>query len=54
VKDEVKEIRATGVRVISSHVDIANARIAFQNDVSPSSPQQSFPEVHAEDPHLSA
>jgi len=31
VKAEVKEIRATGVPVISSHVDIANARIAFQN-----------------------
>lgn len=31
VKSEVKEIRATGVPVISPHIDIANARIAFQN-----------------------
>ena len=31
VKSAVKEIRATGVPVISSHVDIANARIAFHN-----------------------
>ena len=31
VKAEVKEIRATGVPVISEHADIANARIAFKN-----------------------
>lgn len=31
VKSEVKEIRATGVPVISPRIDIANARITFEN-----------------------
>lgn len=31
VRSNVKEVRATGVPVISSRIDIANARIAFEN-----------------------
>jgi predicted dehydrogenase len=31
VQSDVKEVRATGVPVISSHIDIANARLAFEN-----------------------
>jgi len=31
VKSDVKEVRAAGVPVISPHIDIANARIAFNN-----------------------
>jgi predicted dehydrogenase len=31
VRSDVKEVRATGVPVISPHIDIANARIAFEN-----------------------
>jgi len=31
VKSSVKEIRATGVPVISAHIDIANARLSFEN-----------------------
>jgi len=31
VRSEVKEIRASGVSVISGHVDIANARLEFEN-----------------------
>jgi len=31
VKSAVKEVRATGVPVISSRIDIANARLAFEN-----------------------
>lgn len=31
VRDELKSVRATGVRVVTDHVDIANARLEFQN-----------------------
>ncbi|MBC8256468.1 MAG: Gfo/Idh/MocA family oxidoreductase [Candidatus Marinimicrobia bacterium] len=31
VKSEIKEIRANGVKVVSSSVDIANARLEFEN-----------------------
>ena len=31
VNSEIKDIRANGVKVVSSSVDIANARIEFEN-----------------------
>ena len=32
VKSEIKDIRANGVKVFSSTVDIANARLEFENE----------------------